>query len=237
MFKTRPPKKNIAYWTVYNHWLISQSLNTGPCHENRGKCEFQRIRGLYREFECGKFGVARVLPWWPLLKPLVVTIFQKLAELMKEYRVIEEKWYDSRTLEKTKRAWLEVLDKFNAEFLSTPTRALRWIARYKTTIYSEKKYQHMPCSSAKIKFMQSDLPVLFSHLGRHERAEDQKCAMFITACCVRQQSHPRQKASKLPPELWSKHTLVPKQCLTVVLLRQSLCNGPKNFRHGLTNNA
>ena len=54
---------------MFNHWLGSQCLNTG------------RIRVLYCEFQCGKFGVARVLPRWPLLKPLVVTIFQKLKEI------------------------------------------------------------------------------------------------------------------------------------------------------------
>ena len=41
-----------------------------------------------------------------------------------EYRVIEEKGYDSRTLEKKKTAWLEVLDKFNVEIPSTPKRAV-----------------------------------------------------------------------------------------------------------------
>ena len=70
------------------------------------------------------------LPRWPLLKPLVVTISPKLkyiflAELVKEYQVIEEKEYYSRMLDKKKRAWLEVLDKSNAEFPSTPKRALR----------------------------------------------------------------------------------------------------------------
>ena len=67
---------------------------------------------------------------WPLLKPLVVTISPKLkyiflAELVKEYQVIEEKEYYSRMLDKKKRAWLKVLDKSNAEFPSTPKRALR----------------------------------------------------------------------------------------------------------------
>ena len=42
-----------------------------------------------------------------------------LVELVKEYRMIEEKGYDSRTLEKKKTAWLEVLDKFNVEIPST----------------------------------------------------------------------------------------------------------------------
>ena len=37
-----------------------------------------------------------------------------LAELVKEYQVLEEKEYYSRMLDKKKRAWLEVLDKSTA---------------------------------------------------------------------------------------------------------------------------
>ena len=47
---------------MFNHWAW-QSMSNETLARDRstcGKCEFQQMRGLYRKFQRGKFGAARV---------------------------------------------------------------------------------------------------------------------------------------------------------------------------------
>lgn len=65
-----------------------------------------------------------------------------LAELLKEYPVIEDKGYDSGTIARKKRAWIEILHKFHAEFSSTPKRALEQLKGCWRRIKIKTKKEH-----------------------------------------------------------------------------------------------
>ena len=163
---------------MFNHWIGSQCLNTGPCHENRRKVGIPA--NTWKVWSCQSCHDGRAL-----LKPLVVTIFQKLKDnfgraserVSASDRGKGIRQSNAREKEES-LTWSSGQIQFGISKYAEASTAL---LETKLIFTFEKNYQHMPCSSAKIKFIQSDLSsVLFSLLGHWGIWDDTSAFSFVS---------------------------------------------------------